>query len=93
MTWYAKRDNRQLDKDGEYYSRHILAMTKERLHEKSEIASELAWRDMLIDKLVKHLKICPCGVPWEKDSFEFGCWNCGFQIVKRCIDEDSLNES
>jgi hypothetical protein len=28
-----------------YYSRHVLAMTAEKLHEKSDIAAELAFRD------------------------------------------------
>ena len=34
---------------GNYYTKHIIAMTTEELHEKSEIAMELAYRDMLLD--------------------------------------------
>ena len=46
---YAKRDPMKLDKAGGHYSRHVSAMTAEGLHEKSDIAAELAVRDALID--------------------------------------------
>ena len=26
---------------------------------------------------IKHNDHCSCGVPWEKDMDQFGCWNCG----------------
>lgn len=42
MTEYAKRNLREL---GEHYTRHLSAMTGERLEPKSDIAAELAWRD------------------------------------------------
>ena len=48
-TCYAKRD---LEGLGKYYFRHLNAMTREGLHSKSDIAAELATRDMLIDHLV-----------------------------------------
>lgn len=48
---YAERDPRELDKLGNYFSRHMLAMTAEDLHYKSDIAAELAWRDAEIDRL------------------------------------------
>ena len=48
---YADRDIEKLDEQGDYYIRHISAMTSEGLHHKSEIAAELAYRDMLIDKM------------------------------------------
>ena len=51
MKQYAIRDIMALDKVGEYYSRHVLAMTQEQLHEKCDIAAELAWRDHQIDRL------------------------------------------
>ncbi len=44
---YAKRDPREL---GEFYTRHIMAMTEEGLHEKSDIAAELAYRDRIINR-------------------------------------------
>lgn len=48
---YAERDVIQLDRDGNYYCRHVRAMTAEGLHSKSDIAAELAWRDREIDRL------------------------------------------
>lgn len=48
---YAKRDIMQLDEDGDYYIRHVSAMTGEKLHSKSDIAAELGWRDREIDRL------------------------------------------
>ncbi len=42
---YAERDIMQLDKDGDYYFDHAMAMTVERLHSKSDIAAELGYRD------------------------------------------------
>lgn len=51
MRSYKGRSIRDLDKKGNYYSRHIDAMTREKLHGKAEIAAELAHRDMVIDTL------------------------------------------
>ncbi|AXW87780.1 hypothetical protein AU509_07340 [Lonsdalea britannica] len=48
---YAERDAMTLDEEGGYYYRHVLAMTRESLDSKSEIAAELGWRDMQNDKL------------------------------------------
>jgi len=56
MPEYAKRNAMALDSDGDYYSRHIYAMTKEGLHSKSDIAKELAWRDREIDRLRTQLE-------------------------------------
>lgn len=43
---YADRDHRA---QGDYYLRHVSAMTGDGLHAKSAIAGELAHRDMVID--------------------------------------------
>lgn len=51
MNFYAARDIMSLDREGGHYSRHVAAMTAEDLHEKSEIAAELAFRDFRIDAL------------------------------------------
>jgi hypothetical protein len=51
MSEYKERDIEQLDLDGDYYMRHISAMTVEGLHDKMEIAGELAYRDFTIDAL------------------------------------------
>lgn len=48
---YAERDASALDEAGGYYIRHVSAMTKEGLHSKSDIAAELAFRDLQIDQL------------------------------------------
>lgn len=48
---YAERDAMELDSAGGYYIRHISAMTREELHSKSDIAAELGFRDMEIDRL------------------------------------------
>lgn len=48
---YSNRDIRKLDKTGNYYSKHLSAITGEGLIEKPAIAAELAHRDMVIDEL------------------------------------------
>jgi len=53
---YANRDIIRLDKEGEYYSRHVQAMTAEGLEEKDAIAGELAHRDRELDRLTAMLK-------------------------------------
>ena len=45
---YAERD---CEAQGAYYMNHIMAMTTEKLHSKSDIAAELAHRDIEIDRL------------------------------------------
>lgn len=56
MPEYKERDHMLLDKGGNYYSKHVLAMTQEGLHDKSDIAAELAYRDMITDELREVLK-------------------------------------
>ena len=45
---YSKRD---IISQGEFYTRHVMAMTAEALHDKSSIAAELAHRDRRIAEL------------------------------------------
>lgn len=45
---YPKQDAIRL---GDYYIRHVQAMTSEALHSKADIAEQLAWRDRDIDTL------------------------------------------
>ena len=52
MKLYGDRSVEEL---GEYYTKHLSAMTSEGLHSKSDIAAELAYRDYVIDKLWKML--------------------------------------
>lgn len=54
---YAERDLEALDKAGSYYTRHVMALTSENLYNKSDIAAELAWRDMEIDRLKADVKV------------------------------------
>jgi hypothetical protein len=49
---YPDVDPREL---GNHYTRHLLAMTAEGLHDKSTIAEQLAWRDMQIAELRQRL--------------------------------------
>lgn len=52
---YAERDAFELDQVGGHYMRHVMAMTAEQLHSKSDIAAELAWRDSQIAELQRKL--------------------------------------
>ncbi len=45
MSNYEERDIVGMDKRGNYYLRHVSAMTSEGLHNKSAIAAELGYRD------------------------------------------------
>ena len=74
---YAKRDAMALDEAGNYYINHVMAMGSEQLHSKSAIASELAHRDMLIDKLTKELQAAkaqavPQWIPVSERLPEYG---------------------
>ena len=53
MSEYKERDAMQLDEAGNYYGKHVVAMTSESLHSKSDIAAELGYRDMVIDAITK----------------------------------------
>lgn len=55
MNQYKERDLIGLDKVGNYYIKHVAALTREDLRSKSGIAAELGYRDMIIDKLVNSL--------------------------------------
>ena len=54
-TLYAKRDPMILDDAGNFYCKHVMAMTTERLNSKSDIAAELGYRDMKIAELTNLL--------------------------------------
>ena len=55
MSEYAERDVMALDAAGEFYVKHVTAMTAEGLHSKADIAAELAWRDSVIEGLKTNL--------------------------------------
>lgn len=48
LPLYAERNPCELEP---HYKAHVIAMTREGLHDKSEIAAELAWRDQQIAEL------------------------------------------
>ena len=52
---YAPDFGRDIEAQGKYYVKHISAMTAEGLHNKSDIAAELAHRDMKIDEYVREI--------------------------------------
>lgn len=59
---YADRDHMAL---GDYFVRHVSAMTAEGLHSKSDIAAELAWRDAEITRLRAALAAPPVAPGWQ----------------------------
>lgn len=52
---YSERNLMDLDAKGNHYCRHVMAMTSESLHSKSDIAAELGWRDLMISELKAQL--------------------------------------
>lgn len=77
---YCDRDIEQLDEDGNYYCTHVMAMTAEGLHEKSDIAAELAWRDREIADFLEALQKIA-----RSSSSEGGCYytnKANIQIAK-----------
>lgn len=48
---YSERDLLEMDRAGNHYGNHVMAMTAEQLHLNSDIAAELGWRDMQIAAL------------------------------------------
>ena len=68
-THYLKRDAYMIDCESDteeaYYAEHVSAMTKEGLHSKSDIAAELAVRDIHIQylcELVEQYSGVPAGI-------------------------------
>lgn len=52
MNLYKQRDLENLEP---HYGKHVSAITGEKLHGKSDIAAELAWRDQRIAELEKEI--------------------------------------
>lgn len=57
MSEYKERDIYDLDEVGNYYDKHVNAMTTENLRSKSAIAAELGHRDYIIDQVAGVIKI------------------------------------
>ena len=56
MSEYAERNIEETKALNDAYCKHINAMTTEDLYSKSDIAAELAWRDVQIEQLTKELE-------------------------------------
>ena len=90
MSEYAERDLLALDRAGNYYSRHVSAMTSEGLHSKSDIAAELGARDARIAELEK----------WQRDMVNKaaekgldGYRELGQRAAKAETERDALRET
>jgi len=55
--------HRNILKQGQHYCDHVSAMTGEHLYDKSDIAAELAHRDIVIENITKRLPCTHDGVP------------------------------
>ena len=88
---YSERDAMELDEVGGYYFRHVLAMTAEGLHSKSDIAAELGWRDMQIAALQEQVRaLAGEPVAWVCGDEEIRDFKAGREvtIVRDCDDSD-----
>lgn len=56
MSLYKDRDIMDEKLSGHYVT-HLFAMTKEGLHDKTDIAAELAYRDMVIEDLRETIEL------------------------------------
>ena len=63
------------------FCKHMDAMTREGLHRKSDIAAELAYRDVLITDLVDALEESPCPNYHEGDATSPKCNGEGQMVV------------
>ena len=75
---YKERCAEELDVAGNYYMRHVVCLTGEKLHSKSAIAAELGYRDMVIDQLKEELAELKASIPQiQHDAImrvgEYGC--------------------
>ena len=75
---YADRDIIALDLQGGYYGMHVVAMTRESLHDKSAIAAELAFRDCRIVTLKGQIKAA-------NDALNSMCEAANFQVEEEGI--------
>jgi hypothetical protein len=64
----GNRDIMDQDRQGGHYIRHVQALTAEALHSKSDIAAELAHRDIVIDSLRQWVQAALDCKTWVWDS-------------------------
>ncbi len=65
MSLYPKQNSEAL---GEMYIRHVEAMTAEKLHEKSDIAAQLAWRDKALHESNRMMKALDAILDMHEDA-------------------------
>lgn len=63
------RNIMELDRLGNYYCRHTSALTRENLIGKSEIAAELGYRDLVIDRL--QIKLDAANAEISRQALEY----------------------
>lgn len=87
---------RNYSKDWLYSSKafgeHVSAMTREKLHSKSDIAAELAWRDDQIAKANERVKELSEALEWSLGCHNFdnrempeayGLWEDGYSLLEQ----------
>lgn len=84
---YADRDIMAM---GEYYARHVVAMTAEGLHDKADIAAELAYRDMRLAELERDLAEAREQLHLDEEE-NICCRGCGARLV--CSNADCNNHA
>ena len=89
MAEYAEYMGRDIVAQGEYYARHVSAMTAEGLHHKSHIAAELAHRDIVIAKLKTQLAEAQKDTK-RLDWFDFNMQD-GWERVEVYVDAYGVN--
>ncbi|MDE3022282.1 MAG: hypothetical protein KGI54_10515 [Pseudomonadota bacterium] len=91
---YAKRDLYALDKVGGHYCKHVMAMTSEALHSKSDIAAELAYRDALNAELLEALvETLDEGIGWFVESGDWGSERLDWVIKARAAIAKATGET
>lgn len=85
MSEYGNRDTVN---QGAEYIKHVSAMTGEGLHDKSDIAAELAHRDIQIQQLRKQLEQAEADKRELFDGLEMLFDHAG-QFLGDCSDEDA----
>lgn len=79
---YAERDAMELDQIGGHYFKHVMAMTAESLHSKSDIAAELGWRDCKIQQLEQQL------AESQSKIAQMAAENSAVKVMNDCLSEE-----
>lgn len=69
-----------------HYDRHVLAMTRENLDSKSDIATELGWRDWKIEQLnerIKEIEQIQETIDKENETKQYFCYYDNMEIIEQ----------